>query len=115
MARQIQSVPYGGATYDALAQRYYEPVIREQLIEDFHEINWLNKEGRINRKPDIRGSEIYFSTTVKRSSGVGARGEMDTLPVIDQVDNVEGHLPFMRGYKGRIGISAETFKYAREG
>jgi hypothetical protein len=114
MARQMQTTPFSG-TFDGALKHWYEPVFKSMLTELFPWYDWLKKEKRINREPNIQGDMIYFGTTVRRSSAVGARGEMQLLPTIDQADVVQGYLDYMTGFKGRIGVSAEAMKYGRKG
>jgi len=114
MARQMQSTPVSG-TFDGGLKHWYEEPVKSMLSELFPWYDYLKKNGRINRNPKVRGDYIYFNTTVKRSSAVQASGEMDLLPTIDQVDSVQGYLPYMKGFKGRIGVSHESMRYGKKG
>jgi len=114
MARQLQTTPYSG-TFDGALKHWYEPRLKDMLSDYFAWYDWLKKEKRIDRNPRIEGDYIVFGTNVKRSSAVGARGEMDTLPTVDKAQIVQGTIDYMTGFKGRIAVSAEVMKYGRQG
>lgn len=114
MTRRMQTTPISGSFEGALKNRY-DPIMKSMVIELFPWYKWLHDEKSIDRDPDIDGDVIKFATTVKRSSAVGARGELDPLPTIDKVDVIKGEVDYMVGFKGRIGVSAEVMKYGRKG
>lgn len=111
---RMQTSPYSGTFHGAL-KHYYDPAFKTMLRELFAWYDWLKSEKRIDRNPNIVGDKIVFGTNVKRSSGVGARGELDTLPTTDKAEVAQGEIDYLTGYKGRIAVSYEVMKQGKKG
>ncbi len=113
MPRLLQSSPYSG-TYDASLKQFYDGAMQSLVPDLFPILDWLKSEGRV-RKVTPKGNKIYFATTLKLSSGFDFRGENDYLPAADQVDTIQGSVPYQVGMKGRIQLSFESLKFGKEG
>lgn len=109
-AALIQSTAYVATTgtFDAKMKEFYEKSMESLIPELFPVIDWLKEEGRIEKaKP--QGKYIVFDVMTKLGSGAGYRGEGDKLPTAGPTTNVQGKIPYLRGLKGRIELSAEAF------
>ena len=95
-------------TFDSKMKEFYEGSMESLIPELFPVIDWLKEEGRIV-KPKPQGKYIVFDVQTKLGSGVGYRGEGDYLPTADPTTSVQGKVPYLRGLKGRIELSAEAF------
>lgn len=114
--RQVANTAYAAATdtnFDALCQDYYMKSFESVIPELFPLIGWLKEEDRIQRvKPE--GRYLVFDVQTSLGNGAGFRGEGDYLPTPHPVTNVQGKVPWMRGLKGRISMTAESMDL-REG
>jgi hypothetical protein len=116
MARNLGDSGYTAVsgTFDASLKEFYDGAMQSLVANFFPVVDWLQKEGRV-RKVKPQGKYIVFGVETKMGSGFGPRGENDYLPTADQVDVVQGKVPYQRGLKGRIQLSAEAMKFGREG
>lgn len=110
MARLVQATPYTAidGTFDGSMKEFYQNAFENLVPELFPMVDWLKEEGRI-QKPKPQGKYIVFGVQTKLGSGAGYRGENDTLPTADSVTTTQGKVPYLRGIKGRIQLSAEAF------
>ena len=115
MSRYLDTVPYSGATHDATQKRFYDNTLQSLVPTLFPLYDWFFKNKRVVNRIKPQGEKIYFGVETKMGSGGGPRGEGDTIAVADKVENVQGNVPYRRGFKGRIELSAEAMKFGKSG
>ncbi|MBW2704143.1 MAG: phage major capsid protein [Deltaproteobacteria bacterium] len=95
-------------------KRFYDNNFQRLYTEWFELLDWLKGKGRIkNITPE--GEKIYFGVEYLGTSSVGPRGEMVSLPTADVSKSVQGSVDYLKGFKGRMQISAESLKFAKKG
>jgi hypothetical protein len=82
----------------------YKPVIREQLNNQY-----VILELATQNEDDVEGIEAVLSTHQSRNRGVGARGELGTLPTAGQQGYKKSRVPLKFNY-GSIKVSGPSIK-----
>lgn len=85
----------------------YKDDIREQLNNQFFLL-----ETATQNSDDVEGIEAVLSTHMSRNRGVGARGELGTLPTAGQQGYKKSRIPLKYNY-GAIKVSGPVLKAAR--
>jgi hypothetical protein len=115
--RQMRSTAYAngvGGTYDSALLEFIDKQMQSLIPKLFPIVDWLKSEGRV-RKVSPEGKYITFAVETNVGSNAGFRGEGDYLPTADTVDMAQGKLPYMKGIKGRVGLSWEALQFGKEG
>jgi hypothetical protein len=100
--------------FDADFKIFFDNVMGE-LWTSFSPVSeWLEKEGRITKKKPV-GRYIQFAVETALGSGVGARGEGDTLPTANGMTVVNGLVDYQKGFKGRFSITEEAKVWGKAG
>lgn len=85
----------------------YKPVVREQLNNTFFML-----EIATQNEDDVEGIEAVLSTHQSRNRGVGARGELGTLPSAGAQGYKKSRIPLKYNY-GSIKVSGPLLKASR--
>ena len=91
-------------TADAVLKEDYKDPLRNQLNESCFMLSQLEKNTE-----DVVGLRAYLALRTGRSSGVGARGELGTLPTAAAQGYTEAWTPIRYNY-GRIQISGPIIR-----
>ena len=89
---------------DAALKEFYLPVIREQINQDVHVLEMVEKNDK-----DIEGRRAILSLHVTRNSGVGARAEGETLPAAGYQGYTEERIPVKHNY-ARIKVTGPLMR-----
>lgn len=92
------------ATADKALKEFYLPAVREQLNTDIPMLNIVEPKGI-----DVEGRRAILSLHTGWNQGVGARGELGTLPTAGQETYAEERVPLRYNY-GRGEISGPAIK-----
>lgn len=95
------------ANAEDILKEDYKPVIREQLNNKFFML-----EIATQNTDDVEGIEAVLSTHQSRNKGVGARGELRTLPQAGRQGNKKSRIPLKSNY-GAIKITGQLLKASR--
>lgn len=105
-------MPASLATVAVLLKEVYEPKMRKQLNDDVVALR------RVERSSDgiettVGGRYVTFPIKTRRNSGIGARNELEALPVAGQQGNAAGRVGLKYLY-GAIRLSGQTFELANK-
>lgn len=103
-------MPASLATVAVLLKEIYEPTMRKQLNDETVALR------RIERSSDgiettVGGRYVTFPIKTRRNSGIGARNELELLPVPGQQGNAAGRVGLKYLYGG-VRLSGQTFELA---
>jgi hypothetical protein len=103
-------MPASLATVAVLLKEIYEPTMRKQLNDETIALR------RIERSSDgiettVGGRYVTFPIKTRRNSGIGARNELELLPVPGQQGNAAGRVGLKYLYGG-VRLSGQTFELA---
>jgi hypothetical protein len=102
------------STYDGALLEFIDKQVQSLIPQLFPIVKWLQSEGRVRHVKPV-GKYIVFAVETNVGSNVGFRGEDDYLPTADKVDLIQGKVPYMKGLKGRVGLSWEALQFGKEG
>lgn len=95
-------------TVSALCKEIYEPRVRKQLNDDAVTIRRVTKSSD-NIETTVGGRYVTFPVKTRRNAGIGARNELEALPVAGQ----QGYNSARVGLKylyGRVSMSGPTIE-----
>jgi len=92
------------ANAEEILKEDYKPVIREQLNNKFFML-----EIATQNTDDVEGIEAVLSTHMARNSGVGARGELRSLPTAGRQVHKKSRIPLKSNY-GTVKISGQLLR-----
>jgi hypothetical protein len=95
-------------------KHFYEGPAYDQLVNHHPLLSWFKENKRIKRVKPV-GDKIIFDTVMRRTSAVIPSDEMAILPATGKVLNVQGEVAYQKGIRGRIALSAESFKFGKQG
>lgn len=103
-------MPASLATVAALLKEIYEPNVRQQLNNDVVALR------RVERSSDgiettVGGRYVTFAIRTRRNSGIGARNELEALPVAGQQGNAAARVGLKYLY-GLVRLSGQSFDLA---
>lgn len=98
-----------GGTFNHVMKEWYENAMESLVPQMFPLYDWLKENGSVV-KPKPQGKYIVFDVQTKLGSGAGFRGEGDYLPTPAATTGTQGKVPYLRGIKGRVEISAEAME-----
>ena len=98
------------ATANAILKELYEPKIREQLA-NWNRVTKRMEESAENITSEAGGKYVVFAVHTKRNQGIGARNEMEALPVAQNQGFTTARVQMAYLY-GSIRLSGQTFELA---
>ena len=103
-------MPASLATVAVLLKEVYEPSIRKQLNDDTVALKRVESSSA-GIETTVGGRYVTFPIKTRRNSGLGARNEMEALPVPGQQGNAAGRVGLKYLYGG-IQLTGQTFELA---
>lgn len=98
------------ATANNILKEIYEPKIREQLA-NWNRVTKRMEQSAENITSEAGGKYVVFAVHVKRNQGIGARNEMEALPVAQNQGFAQARVQMAYLY-GSIRLSGQTFELA---
>ena len=97
-------------TVNAILKEIYEPKVREQLQNDAVALKRIEKssEGVVS---EVGGKYVTFPLHTRRNSGIGARNELEALPVAGQQGYAAARVS-LRYLYGLVRLSGQTMELA---
>lgn len=97
-------------TVNAILKEIYEPKVREQLINDAVALKRIERssEGVVS---EVGGKYVTFPLHTRRNSGIGARNELEALPVAGQQGYAAARVS-LRYLYGLVRLSGQTMELA---
>lgn len=103
-------MPATMATVSAILKEIYEPKIQEQLNDSAVTLKRIERTSE-GVGEDVGGRYVTFGVHVRRNSGLGARNELELLPVPGQQGFTSGRVGLKYLYGG-VKLSGQTFRLA---
>lgn len=103
-------MPATMATVSAILKEIYEPKIQEQLNDAAVTLKRIERTSE-GVGEDVGGRYVTFGVHVRRNSGIGARNELELLPVPGQQGFTSGRVGLKYLYGG-VKLSGQTFRLA---
>src|SRR4249920_3405176 len=103
-------MPASLATVAALLKEIYEPTVRKQLNDDTVTLRRIEKSSD-GIETTVGGRYVTFPIKTRRNAGIGARSEMDPLPVPGQQGNAAGRVGLKYLYGG-IRLTGQSLELA---
>lgn len=101
------------ATASAILKEIYEPGLRKQLESRKVLLNRIEKSSDGVETNVVGGKYVTFPLHVKRNSGIGARNEMEDLPIAGNQGTVAARIGLKYLY-GSIQLTGQTMKLVNE-
>ena len=97
-------------TVNAILKEIYEPKVREQLQNDAVALKRIERssEGVVS---EVGGKYVTFPLHTRRNSGIGARNELEALPVAGQQGYAAARVS-LRYLYGLVRLSGQTMELA---
>src|SRR5687768_7358577 len=103
-------MPATMATVSAILKEIYEPKIQEQLNDAAVTLKRIERTSE-GVGEDVGGRYVTFGVHVRRNAGLGARNELELLPVPGQQGFTSGRVGLKYLYGG-VKLSGQTFRLA---
>ena len=107
-------VAFASQVFDENFKIFYDNTMGQLWTSWNPLLEWLEGEGRVQKKKP-QGKYIQFPVETALTSGVGARGEGDTLPTARSMSMVQGKVDYQKGFKGRISLTEEAILWGKQG
>lgn len=105
-------MPASMATVNAILKEVYEPQIQEQLNDAAVTLKRIERTSN-GVKSDVGGRYVTFGIHTRRNAGLGARNELEALPIPGQQGFNSGRVG-LRYLYGGAKLSGQTFELASE-
>ena len=99
------------ATANNILKEIYEPKIREQLA-NWNRVTKRMEQSSENIESTVGGKYVVFAIHTKRNNGIGARREMEALPVAQNQSFEQARVSLAYLY-GSVRLSGQTFELAQ--
>ena len=103
-------MPASLATVAVLLKEVYEPTMQKQLNDDTIALKRVASSSS-GIETTVGGRYVTFPIKTRRNSGIGARNEMEALPVHGQQGNAAGRVGLKYLYGG-VQLTGQTFELA---
>jgi hypothetical protein len=103
-------MPASLATVGILLKEVYEPTIRKQLNDDAVALKRVESSSE-GIESTIGGKYVTFAIKTRRNSGIGARNELEALPVAGQQGNAAARVGLKYLYGG-VRLTGQAFELA---
>ena len=105
-------MPASLATVAVLLKEVYEPTMRKQLFDESIALKRIERSSE-GIETTVGGRYVTFPIKTRRNSGIGARNELEALPVPGQQGNAAARVGLKYLYGG-IKLSGQTFELANK-
>lgn len=105
-------MPASLATVGVLLKEVYEPTMRKQLNDETVALKRVERSSD-NIETTVGGRYVTFPIKTRRNSGIGARNELELLPIPGQQGNAAARVGLKYLYGG-IRLSGQAFELANK-
>jgi hypothetical protein len=110
MAAPFSSATVTMTTVDSILKEVYEGQLQDQLQSDMVTLKRIEKSSE-GVTHEVGGKYVTFPIRTKRNHGIGARGEMEVLPIARRQSYAAARVGLKYLY-GAVELSGQTFELA---